>query len=102
MSIGALTCTTYFPTNTPFQSRKHVNVKIPAIGSTEDIDEAILLYRQSVELQPGYHSDRSLSLNNLGVALSLRFTKSNRMEDLDEALLCHRDVLKLQPWPHPN
>ena len=71
-------------------------------GHQSDLDEAISLHRQALELRPSPHPDQSSSLNNLAFALLTRFEQRGQQSDLDEAISLHRQALKLQAPPHPN
>jgi len=51
-----------------------------------DLDEAISLQRQALELQLPPHPSRALSLNNLASALSIRFEQGGQQTDLEEAM----------------
>ncbi|KAG0698777.1 CHAT domain-containing protein [Suillus ampliporus] len=53
-------------------------------------------------LCPPYHSDRSMSLNNLAISLQVRFTQRGALPDLDQAIKLHRAVLLLRPPGHSN
>ncbi|KAF8501303.1 CHAT domain-containing protein [Gautieria morchelliformis] len=70
-------------------------------GRHEDLEEAISLHREALELRPAPHPLRSDSLNNIANALSTRFEQSGRHEDLEEAISLHREALGLLPAPHP-
>ncbi|PPQ92057.1 hypothetical protein CVT25_007488, partial [Psilocybe cyanescens] len=71
-------------------------------GKQGDLDEAISLHRQAVELQPAPHPDRSMSLNNLAHAVQTQFNQRGERNDLDEAISLHRQALKLRLPPHPK
>ena len=60
-----------------------------------DLDEAISLLRQALELRPPPHPDRSSSLNNLALALSACFDKGGQQSDINEAISLHRQALEL-------
>jgi tetratricopeptide (TPR) repeat protein len=64
------------------------------------LNEAISLHRQTLQLQPAPHPDRSTSLSNLASALLIRFEKEGQGYDLDDAIFLHREALELQPSPH--
>jgi hypothetical protein len=55
-------------------------------GQFEDLDEAISLLRDALELFPAGHLNRSDSLNNLAVSLIRRYEQSSQPKDLDEAI----------------
>ena len=67
----------------------------------EDLDEAIILDRESFHLHPQGHPSRSMSLNNLANHLSTRYNQLGAMEDLDEAIVLAREALDLCPQGHP-
>ena len=66
------------------------------------MDEAILLNREALELQPTSHPDRHNSLNNLAIDLHSRFDKTGQLADLEEAILLNREALGLRPPSHPD
>ncbi|PPR00664.1 hypothetical protein CVT26_012321 [Gymnopilus dilepis] len=66
-----------------------------------DLNEAILMHQQALELHPSAHSNHSLSLNNLASVLEARFQQSGRQADLDDAILMLQEALELRPAPHP-
>ncbi|PPQ86284.1 hypothetical protein CVT25_005505 [Psilocybe cyanescens] len=67
-----------------------------------DLDEAISLHKQALELRPAPHPERSMSLNNLAYALYTQFNRRGEQCDLDEAIPSLRQALELQPAPHPH
>ncbi|KAI0040076.1 hypothetical protein FA95DRAFT_1503354, partial [Auriscalpium vulgare] len=67
-----------------------------------DLEEAILLHREGLDLRPPGHPDRSGSLNNLANAVMTQFEQRGRMADLEEAILLHREALALTPIGHTN
>ncbi|KAF8431491.1 CHAT domain-containing protein [Boletus edulis BED1] len=67
-----------------------------------DLDEAIVLGREALELCPQGHPDRSTSLIDLGVCLSTRYKQLGEMADLDEAIVLGREALELCPQGHPD
>ncbi|KAG0706513.1 CHAT domain-containing protein [Suillus ampliporus] len=79
-------------------------------GNGQDLDEAIVLYREALALLPREglalhpvgHSDRSASLNNLAMGLSLRFKHRGNDQDLDEAIMLQREALALRPVSDPD
>ena len=68
----------------------------------QDLDEAIVLDREALGLQRKGHPDRSSSLNNHAVHLSIRYKQFGAMQDLDEAIILNREALGLQPEGHPD
>jgi tetratricopeptide (TPR) repeat protein len=71
-------------------------------GQQSDLDEAISLHRQALELFLPPHPNRSASLTNLANALLTRFKQGGQQSDLDEAISLHRQALELRPTPHPD
>ena len=71
-------------------------------GSMVDLNEAILMDRESLSLRPTPHPDRFISLNNLGIRLCDRFRRTGSMADLEESILMHRESLSLFPTAHPD
>jgi tetratricopeptide (TPR) repeat protein len=65
-----------------------------------DLEEAISMYREALELRPSSHPDRLDSLHNLGDALSARHRRTGIMADLEEAISLHREALELRLPPH--
>ena len=64
------------------------------------LNEAISLHRQTLQVQPALHPDRSTSLSNLASTLLIRFEKESQRCDLVDAIFFHREALELQPSPH--
>ncbi|TEB23414.1 TPR-like protein [Coprinellus micaceus] len=81
-------------------STLHTNFK--RSGFVGDLEEAVMLHRQVLELRPSGHPDRSLSLNNLASTLHTNFKRSGFVGDLEEAVMLHRQVLELRPSGHPD
>ena len=54
------------------------------LGSMHDLDEAIVLSREALNLRPQGHLDRSASLDNLARHLCNRFTRSKQLQDKEE------------------
>ena len=74
-------------------------------GSMVDLNEAVLMDRETLSLRPTPHPDRSSSLNNLGARLFDRFQRTSSrsaMADLEETILVQRESLSLCPTPHPH
>jgi tetratricopeptide (TPR) repeat protein len=67
-----------------------------------DLEEAILLHREALELRPSPHPCRSHSLNNLGNALLDHYRGTDIMVDLEESISLHREALELRSFPHPD
>ena len=70
-------------------------------GQQSDLDEAICLQRQALELLLPPHPDQSM-LNNLAIKLTTRFEQGGQQSDLDEAISLLRQALELRLPPHPD
>ena len=71
-------------------------------SSINDLEEAILLYRESLFFSPVPHPNRFESLNGLAIALGYhRFRQSGSMTDLEEAISLLREALSLDPDTSP-
>src|SRR5882757_6880920 len=80
---------------------KLANARFEQEGDIIDLDEAISLHRQALELRlPNPNGPDSL--NDLGIALLTRFEQGGQKIDLDEAIFLHRQALELRAPPHPN
>jgi tetratricopeptide (TPR) repeat protein len=66
-------------------------------GQLADLEEAIVLNREALELLPPPNPDRSISLNNLALVLSKRFDKTGQLADLEEAIHLRHEVFELLP-----
>jgi hypothetical protein len=71
-------------------------------GIDKDLNEAITLYKQALDLLPVGHPGRSYTLNNLGNKLSSRFTHRSNENDINEVITLYREVLALYPVGHPH
>ena len=68
----------------------------------EDLEEAILVARQAVDVTPKDHPDLAGWLNNLGTKLESRYERTGEMEDLKEALRVARQAVDVTPEDHPD
>ena len=68
----------------------------------EDLQEAIVLDREALDLRPQGHPDRSMSLNNLANRFSALYNQLGAMQDLDKAIVLAREALDLRPQGHPD
>lgn len=71
-------------------------------GKIEDLEEAIRVARQAVEITPEDHPDLAGRLNNLGTKLSRRYDRTRKMDDLEEAIQVARQAVKVTPEEHPD
>ncbi|KAI9455532.1 hypothetical protein HD554DRAFT_271221 [Boletus coccyginus] len=70
------------------------------LGAASDLERAIVLYREALDIRPQGHPARSSSLNSLAVGLSIRYQQLGTTEDLDEAIVLGREALALRPRGH--
>jgi 5-methylcytosine-specific restriction endonuclease McrA len=71
-------------------------------GINKDLNEAITLRKQGLDVLPVGHPGRSNTLNNLGNELSSRFTHQSNENDINEVITLYREVLALYPVGHPH
>ncbi|KAF8546094.1 hypothetical protein OG21DRAFT_1491587 [Imleria badia] len=67
-----------------------------------DLEEALALERNALELFPEGHPGRSTSLSYLALYLHSRFKQLRMLSDLEEALALERNALELFPEGHPD
>ena len=80
----------------------HLSYRYRQLGAVQDLDEAIALDREVVDLRPQGHPDRPTSLNNLACSFSFRYKQLGGMQDLDKAIVLDREALDLRPQGHPD
>ncbi|KIJ06815.1 hypothetical protein PAXINDRAFT_55280, partial [Paxillus involutus ATCC 200175] len=71
-------------------------------GRKQDLEEAILSYRQMLIWTGRGRANHCGALNNIANALSTRFEQGGDRKDLEEAIQHHRDALVLTPPGHPD
>ncbi|KAG2141095.1 TPR-like protein [Suillus clintonianus] len=71
-------------------------------GDSQDLDEAMTLLREALDLFPVGHTNRSTVLGNLGKVLSTRFNHRGNDQDLDQAIMLDKDALALCPVGDPD
>ena len=71
----------------PCKSSLH---SVQAARAIQDLEEAIVLEREALDLRPQGHPLRSTSLNNLATSLSTRFKQLVAVDDLHEAIVLFR------------
>ena len=71
-------------------------------GKMEDLEEAIRVARQAVDVTPEDHPDLAGRLNNLGLKLQRRYERTGKMEDLEEAIRVARQAVDVTPEDHPD
>ena len=81
---------------------KRLSTRYDQLGAMQDLDEAIILDREALDLRPQGHLERSMSLNNLAAHLSSRYNHLWAIQDLDEAIVLDREALDLRPQGHPD
>ncbi|WP_437323209.1 CpXC domain-containing protein [Sorangium sp. So ce381] len=64
-----------------------------ARGELSDLERAITLGRQALEMLPSSYQDRPAYLANLGACLQLRYDMTARSEDLEEAIALERQAV---------
>ncbi|KAG1763718.1 CHAT domain-containing protein [Suillus occidentalis] len=77
-------------------------VRYDKLDVSEDLNEAIDLYRESLRLTRIDHPERHRTLYNLGMVLCLRFTKTQKNEDIEEAIRLCQESLEVLPSLHPS
>ncbi|KAG6332696.1 hypothetical protein ID866_6393 [Astraeus odoratus] len=73
-----------------------------AHGKMGDLEEAISLHQQALELCSVGHPNRSSSLGSLANCMQSRYESQGALEDLEEAISLHQQALELCPVGHPN
>ncbi|KDR68185.1 hypothetical protein GALMADRAFT_161118 [Galerina marginata CBS 339.88] len=71
-------------------------------GDTNDLNQAIELFREANSYFLLGSVGDTATLNNLANALGNRFRQEGRFSDLEESIKLHRNALKLRPAHHPN
>ena len=71
-------------------------------GRTEDLEEAIRVFRQAVEATPSGHPELAGHLNNLGIGLRNRFGLIGHQGDLEEAIQVFRQGVETTPSGYPE
>jgi tetratricopeptide (TPR) repeat protein len=69
-----------------------LNQRYRSLGRLEDLEEAIKLVRQAVDLTPTDNLYRPIYLNSLGDVLNQRYQRLGRLEDLEESIKLFRDA----------
>jgi len=71
-------------------------------GDLGDLEEAIQVSREALQLTPPNSPDRPSRLNNLGAGLYARHARTGDLDDLEEAIRVFRAALKLTSPNSPN
>ncbi|KAK7061337.1 CHAT domain-containing protein [Favolaschia claudopus] len=74
-----------------------VQSRFCAQGNAVDLEEAITLHREVLELCPSPLSIHPTCLNNLGLAIRIRAEQTGSIDDFQEAINLHREALSLCP-----
>ena len=72
------------------------------LGSLADLEKALDLFQQAVELIPEGNPDRPMCLNNWGVALHEHFERLGSLTDLEKALDLFQQAVELIPEGSPD
>jgi len=67
-----------------------------------DLEESIQVAREAVNATPEDHPDRPGWLNNLGVELGERYSKTGAIADLKESIQVAQEAVNATPENHPN
>ncbi len=73
-----------------------------ARGNLRDLDRALELWQQALDLTPQGSPDRPSSLNNLGLGLRGRYAHTGRLADLEEAIAAFQQAVDLTPQGFPD
>ncbi|KAF8436306.1 CHAT domain-containing protein [Boletus edulis BED1] len=80
----------------------HLSTRYSQLGAMEDLDDAIALAKEALDLCPKGDPVRSILLNTLVTRLSRRYDQFGVKEDLDKAIALAREALDLCPTGHPD
>ncbi|KUL81895.1 hypothetical protein ZTR_09527 [Talaromyces verruculosus] len=67
-----------------------------------DLGDAIQVLRQAIRIAPGDDQFRAMYLNNLGMHLGDRHSRTGSMADLEEAIRVTRQAIDATPNTHPS
>jgi CHAT domain-containing protein len=85
-----------------FAEMSYTGTQFEQRGEISDLEEALTLERNALELLPQGHPDRARSLDNLARYLHARFHQLRTLSDLEEALALQRNVLEVLLQGHPD
>ena len=71
------------------------------LGAIQDLNEAIPLSREALDVCPQTYTNRPGYMNNLVGCLFTRYKQLGEMQDLDEAIVLAQEALDLCPQGHP-
>jgi CHAT domain-containing protein len=79
-----------------------LQIRYNKLDVSEDLNEAIDLYRESLRLKRLDDPERHRTLFNLGSVLCSRFTTTQKNEDVEEAIRLCQESLEALPSLHPD
>jgi tetratricopeptide (TPR) repeat protein len=71
-------------------------------GNLGDLEQAIALWREALQLTPATSPEQVNRLNNLGVVLYSRYERLGNLADLEEAICVFRQATQLLPSSSPE
>jgi tetratricopeptide (TPR) repeat protein len=77
-------------------------MRFECLGEMGDIEKAISSHKDTVQLTPDGHTDKSSRLNNLGTSLLTCFERLGEMGDIEKAISSHKDAVQLTPDGHAD
>ncbi|THU78772.1 hypothetical protein K435DRAFT_811271 [Dendrothele bispora CBS 962.96] len=72
------------------------------LGRLGDIENAILVNQQAVDLTPDGHAGKAAQLSNLGHAFQSRFKRLGELRDIENAILVTQQAVDLTPDGHAD
>lgn len=76
--------------------------RFECLGNVSDIDEAVLTFRNAVQLTSYDNPNKALSFDNLGRALMYRFNHLGNVSDINESVQLFSDAVRLTPVDDPE
>jgi tetratricopeptide (TPR) repeat protein len=76
--------------------------RFTCLEELSDLEDAISILRDVVDLTPLGHPAKPGYLNNLGNSFLVRFKHLGELSDLEDAISRHRDAVNLSPHGHPD
>ncbi|KAH6646598.1 CHAT domain-containing protein [Truncatella angustata] len=80
----------------------HLSERYLCIRDVRDIEEAVQIGGEALQLTPRFSSERPTRLNNLGVALSHRYMANEEKADLDHSIKAFRECVNTGMDSDPN
>ncbi|KAF5332920.1 hypothetical protein D9758_015972 [Tetrapyrgos nigripes] len=81
----------------PQQPRNAIQCRFECLGELGDIENAILVTQQAVNLTPDGHANKASFLNNLGNAIQCRFQCVGELGDIENAIRVKQEAVNLTP-----